>query len=339
MQEAQKDFSLLHPTQVLSHLRDTINDAKEKRIIQGLPPVFIRLFGDIDYDTQLRDIPEKFRSKVVILTTSDTPDEKIHELSSNWTIFRSETVSDEDARTNSSLLLNEGLRFARANNQQYAFFLSSGYQRHIGMFYSMFRTVRHNHPDQDGYYFILPETHSDLHLNSHNQMQTDNLDRFLLQGFPFETALFVSTTMPEFETNISAKGNLGRIDESVPLGGMEFLLTLFTQYKNAKDMGNAFSPNLLGITLPIPLRASQSLIDFYRSTQEIPHSVLDSLVIAPSLEVTPSSDKSLRRMATWRAAMDRLGLTENDIRDLFSNTRFEAGITNAFEFNERRSII
>ncbi|KKU87612.1 hypothetical protein A3A64_00720 [Candidatus Gottesmanbacteria bacterium RIFCSPLOWO2_01_FULL_48_11] len=74
---------------------------KERKRIKRLPPVFLRLFGDIDYQRQLRDVPPKFREKVVILTTSDTPSELIESLRADrWSVVRSRDVTNEQAKRN-----------------------------------------------------------------------------------------------------------------------------------------------------------------------------------------------------------------------------------------------
>ncbi len=341
MPELQPTLALYRPLQALSRLRERFMDseARERQIIQGLPPVFIRLFGDIDAIEQLREVPERFRDKIVVLTTSDTPDHVIASLhSQNWKLIRSE-VTTEQARVNSSVLLNEGLKFARENNQSYAFFLSSGFQRHLDKFYGMFYEAAKRHPNQDAYYFILPETHANVSLNSHEKINTEDVDTFLLEAFPYETALFVSSQMPDFETGLSAKGSLGKTSEGVPLGGMEFFLTVLDTYKKAQESGKSFSPTMIGITLPILTRAGKQLIDFYRRTHELPISMLDSIKLAPSLEVTSTDDKTIRRVATWRAAMEKLGLNDRDIHNLSLNIKFESGIRDAFGFTHDDSPI
>jgi len=313
---------------------------KEQEIIAGLPPVYLRLFGNIDYVQQLKDIPDKFKSRVVILTTSDTPDDIVNSLhEDNWSIVRAKEVTAEQARTNSSLLLNEAVQNAIVQHEPYVFFLSSGFQRHLGMFYSMYESMRQKYPRQDVYYFVLPETHEGISLQSHTQMSTDNIEEYLLRGFPYETALFMNTSMPLFETDLSQKGRLGTTQKGIPLGGMEFFITLLDLYKRHTIQGKVFSPRMLGITLPMLTRSNKALIEFYRSTHELPSDELDRIHFAPSEEVTSTGDKRARRVATFRAAFKHLGLTAGDIRNLFSQTQFECGITEAFKFEDNNTAI
>jgi len=207
------------------------------------------------------------------------------------------------------------------------------------MFYSMFEGMRQRYPNQDAYYFILPETHAGVSLGSHKELRTENIMDFLCRGFPNETALIMRTSMPFFETTLSQKGNLGTTPEGIPLGGMEFFLTLLDTYELYKDEGRIFAPAMIGITLPMLTRSTPSLVDFYRRSHELPSSVLDSLDFAPALEVTSSADKLARRIGTFQAAMKVLAITEQDIRNLFSRTQFEFGIPEAFGFEDSNTPI
>lgn len=290
-----------------------------ERALQSLPPVFLRLFGNIDYDKQLRDIPEAFRSKVVLLTTCETPDKKVCELASQgWSIKKSETVTDEEARNNSSLLLNEGLQFARDNNLPYAFFLSSGLQQHLETFYDLYSKAIKKYPQQDAYYFILPETHKDRRAN---ETDTESIDDFLLRAFPCETALILKTSMPSFETEMSVKGAMGTTEDGIPLGGVEFFLTLLDTYKKYKDQCVPFSPSMRGIIVTKQLRTKELLTDPDDPTLQLRLS--RRRVLTPALVVTPNQNKLARRIPTFRAAMTRLDLKDEDIRVLFSNTQIE----------------
>lgn len=227
------------PQELLMRWRSRLAESKERKTIQSLPPVILRLFGDIDYEEQLVEIPEKFREKTIILTTSDTPDNTLISIrSKGWTTIRSKEVASQNARDNSSLLLNEGIIEARRRNDPYVFFLSSGFQRQLGVFYSMLDGIQRHHPNQDAYYFILPETHTNLSLQAHEQVRSPDLDEFLLQGFPYETALVMKTTMPFFETRLSKKGELGKSSDGIPLGGMEFFLTQLDTYRKYKERGS-----------------------------------------------------------------------------------------------------
>jgi len=312
---------------------------KERKIIKHLPPVFLRLFGDIDYQGQLVDVPPKFREKVVILTTSDTPSEFVESLQADcWSVVRSRDVTSEQAKRNASLLLNEAVRYGREQNHPYLFFLSSGFQRHAGMFYSMFEAMRKEHPNQDAYYFILPETHAGVSLLCHKE-QPENIMDFLCRRFPCETALFIRTSMPFFETTLSHKGLLGKTPEGIPLGGMELFITLLDTYRRHRDDGKLYAPAMVGITVPMLTRYTPALIDWYRQTRELPSHVLDSLNFTPSLEVTSSADKLSRRIATFQAAMEALDITEADIHRLFSRTRCDLGLPEAFGFEDNTSPI
>jgi hypothetical protein len=270
---------------------EIVKDIKEKLAIHGLPSMVIRLFGDVDYEAQLGQIPEKFRSKVVVLTTNDTPKAKVLELKANgWEVIHSARVDQQEARLNSAMLLNEAVDFLKERDKHYAFFLSSGFQRHTQMYYSMLEAATKRHRNLDAYYFILPETHTGVSLASHQQTSMDNMDEFLAGHFPYETALVMNlSTMPRFETQLSAKGNLGDLNEKTPLGGMEFFMTMLQHYDNQKRQGVIWSPKMIGISLPVPTRAEAAL-EFYSVTRELP---VESLSRLPekSLEVTSSEQK------------------------------------------------
>ena len=292
---------LTDPSKIIVDVLD-----KEREIIQGCPPVFIRLFGDIDYKSQLNAIPAGFRSKIFVLTTSDTPLEIISSLKDQqWNIIQSKEVTSEQARKNTALLQNEGLRYAKEQNQSYAFFLASGFQQYLPLFSSMFIETANKYPNQDAYYFVLPEIHKNVNPLSHKQMKKNNIIEFMQRAFPSETALVMSTSMPQFETYLSAKGNLGKMADGTELGGMEFFMTLLDEYKKAKDRGESFSPNMLGITFPINTR-------FDRTVEP--------------LEITPTPIKKKRRTETWNAAIKKLGIIYPDIRKIFFKTQFKDGM-------------
>jgi len=66
---------------------------KEWLAIRRLPPVVIRLFGDIDYQEQLGEIEGKFKHKVIILTTSDSPENEIQKIKQDgWRVIQSKNV-------------------------------------------------------------------------------------------------------------------------------------------------------------------------------------------------------------------------------------------------------
>lgn len=309
----------------------------ERLRINRLPPVFLRLFGDIDYQRQLQDVPLKFRKNVVIVTTCDTPDETIAPLrADHWSVVRSPYVTSERAKRNAALLLNEAVQYGRDRGYSYLFFLSSGFQRHVGMFYSMFEAMRQTHPDQDAYYFILPETHAGVSLQSHKQRPESTMD-FLCRSFPYETALVMRSSMPFFETARSHTGQLGKTSEGIPLGGMEFFITLLDTYRTYRDEGKIYVPAMVGITVPMLTRSTPALIDFYRQSHELPSHALNSLNLAPSLEATTSADKRARRIETFQAGMEAFDIAVEDIRLLFSRTHFELGLPEAFRFEDRTS--
>ncbi len=323
----------------MGRLEQVIEQVGERLRIASLPPVIFRLFGDIDYERQLLDIPQKFREKVVVLTTSDTPDETVAGLRADrWTVIRSLYVTSERAKRNAALLLNEAIDYGRKQRLPYLFFLSSGFQRHLGMLYSIFEAMRRQYSNQDAYYFILPETHTGVSLESHKQ-RPENIMDFLCSRFPYETALVMRPSMPFFETTVSHKGQLGKTPEGIPLGGMEFFITLLDTYRRYREDGNVYAPRMVGITVPMLTRWTPELREWYRQSHELPANVIGSLDFAAPLEVTASADKLARRVATFQAGMEAFEITPRDIELLFSRTQFELGVGEAFRFEDRNTAI
>lgn len=305
-------------------------ERKERKLIQDLPPVYFRLFGDVNYQDQLKGFPEIFKEKVVILTTHDTPKKIVEEMNEkHWNVLQSDTVTDEEAKSNSSSLLNEAILDARKNGSEYMFFLSSGFQRFLGTFYSIFTEIREKHPQKDCYYFLLPETHTNV---SHSQqLNTNDIKRFLTSFFPSETALIFKPSTFFLEEELSKKGNLGQTQQGIPMGGMEFFMTLLTEFSYHNKKGENFSPEMVGITLPMLTRANEGLPDWYIEVGELPpESKID--LKTPSLEVTSFYDKQSRKAETIRAAMEKLQITDDNIRELFSDLVIEPGITSAFKY-------
>lgn len=314
---------------------------KEKLAMSDLPPTIFRLFGEgLDLHKQLSSIPEQFRDKVIILTTADTPETVLSPTRSSFRIIQSSTVTTDLARENSSLLLNEGIKFGRENGLKYLFFLSSGFQRHLEMFYSMTQSAMEQFPDSDAYYFVLPETHENVSIAAHEQAKVllrSDTRQFLKSFFPYETALTMRTSLFDFETNLSAKGTMGKMLESkIPLGGMEFMITLLSRYAEQKKSGASYSPKMIGITLPIPTRI-ESAHHFYQATDSHYSNSPSSLANDESLEVTSTKRKLERREATFQAACNVLRLNELDIQTLFRHTQIISGITEAFRFENNRS--
>jgi len=308
-------------------------EEKEQDIIHTLPPVCIRLYGDIDYNEQLRYIPEKFKEKVIILTTSDTSSQKIQELAANnWKVVQADNVNDEDAKNNSSLLLNKAVEYAKGQDIPYLFFLSSGFQGNVDTFYSMYHELAKQYPDEDAYYFILPETHYDAFIDSEHSTKMDDIYDFLLKKFPFETALIVKTDLLDFETTLSRKGEMGTTESGIPLGGMEFFLTLLSIYKKSKDKGELFSPKMLGIVLPVILQKNRNRI--ITTSDPVAKREIEMLGGPEALEITSGVDKLSRRIPTWKAAMKKLSLTDDDIKELFSHTQFETGVRHVAFFDD-----
>ncbi len=314
---------------------------KEKHAISKLPPTIFRLFGEgLDFYQQLSTIPDQFRDNVIILTTADTPENELSTIRGNFKVIQSDTVTTDLAKKNSSLLLNEALKFGRENGYKYLFYLSSGFQRHLEMFYSMTQSVMERYPNRDAYYFVLPETHDLVSLEAHkhaSELLQRDTHQFLKSFFPFETALVMNTSMFDFETSMSEKGAMGNVPNSnTPIGGMEFMMTLWSKYAEQKRAGILYSPNMIGVTLPVPTRIE--LADhFYRKIYPHYLSSPSSLANQASLEVTTSGRKIDRRDSTFQAALKRLNLNDIDVQLLFANTHFISGVTEAFRFENGKS--
>lgn len=309
-------------------ISETLNKPPTKELLDRMPTIVLRLFGDFDED-QIQTIPDDYKQKVLILTTSDTPKEKLALIPQEIRCLQSESISSEFAKINPAALLNESIRYARENEIEELFFLSSGLQQDIGNFYGMLEKAKEKDPNCAVYYFMMYPTHKSISYDSHLELQKvleqDPIE-FLQRAFPFETASVLNVSkLPLLDEVITKKGFLGEIklgSDTIQLGGMELVLSIFEYYswikKNIKPEKMRKSiPKMMGISLPMALRTNHEYAfnEFYYPGQA-------PSPLNVSLEVIPEEHKSAKRQTNFEAAIKYLNLTEYDIRILFSNTSF-----------------
>lgn len=267
-------------------------------------PILQRVFGDYPIEN-LDLIPKVFWKSMYILTTKDY--RELSELKKRFgTRVINTDFSQEVAVKNSGAFLNKGIEQIRDAHHNHVLLMASGYELSVGRIIGLIDKAITQFEKQDIMYFLLPGIHYD------GQLPSRELDIVSDIGlvFPSESMAFLNlTSFKSFDTVLSQKGVLGYTDSGIPLGGIELMITIMTEF-----VQTGMSPRMTGIISNISRgkRQPSYLNEFGISSIKNPGSV----------EATPSPIKLERRISTIEATCNKLGIEPENLSELFLNTCF-----------------